>query len=40
VLGPQAVTDVCLTLLEDRVLGDKVLVDPIGLDDVIGDALI
>ena len=38
-LRPQTVTDVGLTQLEDRMLGDKVLVDAIGLDDVVGDGV-
>ena len=38
-LRPQTVADVGLTQLEDRMLGDKVLVDAIGLDDVVGDGV-
>ena len=34
---PQAVANVGLPALEGRVLGDKVLVDATGLDDVVGD---
>ena len=38
-LGTQAVADIGLAALEDRMLGDEILVDPPGLDDVVGDGV-
>ena len=37
--GTQAITDVGLAALEQCILVDEVLVDPAGLDDVIGDGV-